>query len=239
MSTAADRAGTLVLRDWGRADYLRVFAAMQAFTEHRDAATPDELWLVEHPAVYTQGVAGKPEHILNPAGIPVVQVNRGGQVTYHGPGQVVIYCLLDISRRRIAVRELVSAIERAMVAALAQWGVSAAARPDAPGVYIGGAKIGAIGLRVTGGCTYHGLSFNVDMDLTPFAGINPCGYAGMAVTRLVDQGVGASRDDVQWLLVECLLAELHYQKSEYGEAAEIERQHAAAIEAHRQRQETP
>ncbi|MGM0564066.1 MAG: lipoyl(octanoyl) transferase LipB [Pseudomonadota bacterium] len=226
----------LVLRDWGRADYLRVFAAMQAFTEARDGDSRDELWLVEHPPVYTQGVAGKPEHILNPSGIPVVPVNRGGQVTYHGPGQVVIYCLLDIRRRRMAVRELVSAIERAMVAALAKWGVSAAARPDAPGVYVEGAKIGSIGLRVTGGCTYHGLSFNVDMDLAPFAGINPCGYAGMAVTQLLDHVAGVTCDDAQRLLVESLLAELHYNGCERADAAAIERLYADAIQAHIERQ---
>lgn len=203
------------IKQLGRAEYAGVFQAMQDFTERRDEATPDELWLVEHPPVYTQGVAGKPEHILNPGNIPVIQVNRGGQVTYHGPGQVVIYFLLDIQRRRLAVRELVSRIERGMIALLADYGIEAVNDPDAPGVYVDGAKIGSIGLRVTKGLTYHGLSLNVDMELSPFYGINPCGYAGMQVTQLGDllgpKGQNIELATVQRQLVEKLVTELEYR----------------------------
>lgn len=220
---------TLRVRDWGRADYLPVFAAMQVFTEQRDSQTWDELWLVEHPPVYTQGVAGKPEHILNPHDIPVIPVNRGGQVTYHGPGQVVIYCLVDVERRKLAVRELVRRIEQAMIAVLAHLGIDAKARSDAPGVYVGEAKIGSIGLRVTQGCTYHGLSFNVDMDLAPFAGINPCGYAGMAVTQLKALCESADMDDVRRLLVETLSAELHYLEIQRCTGAELSESFAEPI----------
>ncbi len=159
------------------------------------AEAPDELWLVEHPPVFTQGQAGKPEHLLHDIGVPVVPIDRGGQITYHGPGQVVIYLLLDLQRRQIKVRDLVHRIEQAVIDLLAEYGVSADRRTGAPGVYVGDAKVAALGLRVRNGCCYHGVSLNVDMDLTPFAAINPCGYAGMAVTQLRDLGVNVTVSD--------------------------------------------
>ena len=157
---------------------------MQEFTEQRDDSSNDELWLVEHPPVFTVGLNGKPEHLLAPGEIPVVHTDRGGQVTYHGPGQIVVYLLLDLKRRHLGVRQLVNIIEQAVIALLAQYGIAARSRRDAPGVYVDGAKIAALGLRVRHGCSYHGLSFNVEMDLTPFQRINPCGYAGLEVTDL-------------------------------------------------------
>lgn len=163
---------------------------MRALTDSRDSETPDQFWLVEHDAVFTQGQAGKPEHLLMPGDIPVVQTDRGGQVTYHGPGQILLYPLLDVRRSKIGVRDLVSALENAVIAVLADYGVSAHARPDAPGVYVkslmGEAKIASLGLRIRRGASYHGVALNVDGDLSAFQRINPCGYAGMAVTRLAD-----------------------------------------------------
>ena len=173
-------------RQLGEVDYLPVFERMKAFTDSRDASTPDELWLLQHPRVFTQGQAGKAEHVLAPGDIPVVQVDRGGQVTYHGPGQWVIYLLVDLRRRNLGVRALVSLIEDAIVELLAEHGIRAAARPDAPGVYVDGDKIASLGLRVRRGCTYHGLSLNVDMDLEPFARINPCGHQGLRVTSMAE-----------------------------------------------------
>lgn len=159
---------------------------MRDLTDTRDETTADQLWLVEHDPVFTQGQAGKPEHLLMPGDIPVVQTDRGGQVTYHGPGQVVLYPLLDVRRSRLGVRDLVSALENAVIAVLAEQGIEARARPDAPGVYVGEAKIASLGLRIRRGASYHGVALNVDADLSPFARINPCGYAGMAMTRLAD-----------------------------------------------------
>ena len=170
----------------GLRDYTPVFAAMQAFTAARDEATEDELWVVEHPPVFTQGMAGKPEHILQADNIPVVQIDRGGQVTYHGPGQLVVYTLIDFKRRGISVRELVSRLENSIIATLADYGIAAAADPKRPGVYVGAAKIASLGLRIKHGAVYHGLALNIDMDLSPFAHINPCGYAGMAMTQMAD-----------------------------------------------------
>ena len=159
---------------------------MRDFTLNRQEDTPDEVWLLEHEAVFTQGQAGKAEHILAAGEIPVVNVDRGGQVTYHGPGQLVAYTLLDIKRLEMGVRDLVSHLEHSVVDVLAQWGVLAYAKPDAPGVYVNGAKIASLGLRIKKGRAYHGLALNVDMDLSPFQRINPCGYAGMAMTQLKD-----------------------------------------------------
>jgi lipoyl(octanoyl) transferase len=167
-----------VVKRLGRVDYEPTFQAMQAFTASRAAETADELWIVEHPPVYTLGQAGKPEHILRDVGIPIVKIDRGGQVTYHGPGQVVIYLLLDLPRRKIKVRELVSAIEQAVIDLLAEHGVTAERRDGAPGVYVGEAKVAALGLRIRNGCSYHGVSLNVDMDLSPFAAINPAAMLG-------------------------------------------------------------
>lgn len=171
----------------GLADYETVWKAMRDFTDSRAATTPDELWFLQHPRVFTQGQAGKAEHVLAPGDIPVIQVDRGGQVTYHGPGQIVGYLLIDLRRRGMGVRELVTAIENSLVDLLAELGIEAAARPDAPGVYLpNGAKIAALGLRVRRGCTFHGLSLNVDMDMEPFGRINPCGFSGLQVAQLRD-----------------------------------------------------
>lgn len=173
----------------GLVEYLPTWRAMQDFTAARGAETPDELWLLEHPPVYTLGLAGKPEHLLCDTGIPLVKIDRGGQITYHGPGQIVAYLLLDLKRRGIGVKELVRRMEQAAIDLLAEYGVKAERRDKAPGVYVGGAKIAALGLRIRNGCCYHGLSLNVDMDLSPFAAINPCGYEGLAVTQTRDQGI--------------------------------------------------
>jgi lipoyl(octanoyl) transferase len=177
---------TVRVRDLGRSQYEIVFEAMKAFTAARTAATPDEIWLTEHEPVFTQGQAGKAEHVLAPGGIPVVQSDRGGQVTYHGPGQIVAYLMLDIRRLELSVRGLVSGIERAVIETLAEYGVAGAPRADAPGVYVAGAKIASLGLRVRRGCSYHGLALNVAMDLEPFGRINPCGLWGVQVTQLAD-----------------------------------------------------
>jgi len=179
-------SGKLRVRVLGRRDYVSVWRAMQAFTENRDIDSGDELWLVEHPPVYTLGLNGKPEHVLDPGAIPVIVVDRGGQVTYHGPGQIVAYALLDLRRLGWGPRQLVMALEQAVIDLLAEHGISAVGRREAPGVYVNEAKIAAVGLRVRRGCCYHGLSFNVAMDLDPFSRINPCGYPGMAVTQLTD-----------------------------------------------------
>lgn len=181
---------------------------MQAFTANRQADTPDELWLVEHPPVYTLGQAGKPEHILHDVGIPIVKIDRGGQVTYHGPGQVVIYLLLDLARLKIKVRELVTAIEQAVIDFLAAQGVTAERHAGAPGVYVGDAKIAALGLKIKNGCSYHGLSLNVDMDLSPFAAINPCGYAGLKVIQTTDLNVPLTPDQAGEQLSQHLLLQL-------------------------------
>ena len=174
----------LLIRDLGLCEYTPVWRAMQDFTNARTADTPDELWVLQHKPVFTQGQAGKPEHVLDPHGIPVIQSDRGGQVTYHGPGQLVIYFLLDVRRRGFGVRALVDLIETSVIAVLASYGVAAELQKGAPGVYVDKRKIAALGLRVRKAGSMHGLSLNVDMDLAPFAYINPCGYAGMEVTQL-------------------------------------------------------
>ena len=186
----------LICQHLGRCDYQPVFEAMQAFTAARDADTPDELWRVEHPPVFTLGLAGKPEHLLAPGAIPVIQTDRGGQVTYHGPGQVVVYCLLDVKRLGLTVRSLVTALEEAVIELLADYRIAAHARPTAPGVYVDDAKIAALGLRIRQGRCYHGVSLNVAMDLEPFTRINPCGYPGLRVTQLRDLGVDLAPDAV-------------------------------------------
>lgn len=191
-------------------DYVEVMARQQAFTDARNAATPDEVWWLEHTPVFTQGQAGRSEHVLAPGDVPVVQSDRGGQVTYHGPGQLVGYLLLDVRRLGLGVRALVSAIENAIIALLAQWDIDAAARPDAPGVYVGGAKIAALGLRVRRGCSYHGLALNVDMDMEPFARIDPCGMAGLAVTQLADLGAPTDMALIRERLGAALVHELDY-----------------------------
>ncbi|GEK72268.1 MULTISPECIES: lipoyl(octanoyl) transferase LipB [Halomonas] len=200
---------SLTLHRLGRQPYEPVWRAMSELTDTRDAETPDQMWLVEHDPVFTQGRAGKPEHLLMPGDIPVVQTDRGGQVTYHGPGQVVLYPLLDVRRAGIGVRELVSALENAAVALLAGYGIEAHARPDAPGVYVGEAKIASLGLRIRRGASFHGIALNVDGDLSPFGRINPCGYAGLAMTRVADLVDDApSVADVGEALAACLAREL-------------------------------
>lgn len=186
----------LVVRRLGRVEYVPTWRAMQDFTARRSADTPDELWLLEHPPVYTQGQAGKPEHLIAATDIPVVPIDRGGQITYHGPGQLVAYVLIDLRRRGYGIRELVTRLEQAVIDLLDAQGVTAIRQSGAPGVYVEGAKIAALGLRVKHGCTYHGLALNVDMDLSPFAAINPCGYPGLAVTQCRDWGLEMRPDAV-------------------------------------------
>jgi len=183
----------VIVRGLGRVAYEPTWRAMQAFTRARACDAEDQLWLLEHPAVYTLGLAGRPEHVLAPGAIPVVRTDRGGQVTYHGPGQAVAYMLLDLRRSGLGVRELVRRIESAAIDVLSGYGIAGGRRPGMPGVYVGEAKIAAIGLRVARGCTYHGVALNVDMDLEPFSRIDPCGYPGLASTRLADLGV---RDNI-------------------------------------------
>ncbi len=197
-------------RRLGQIDYAAALAAMQTFTDTRDAATVDELWALQHPPVFTLGMNGKPEHLLAPGDIPVIPVDRGGQVTYHGPGQVVIYVLVDLRRAQLGVRQLVTILEQAALELLACYGIQGYARPEAPGVYVDGAKIAALGLRVRRGCCYHGLSLNVAMNLEPFRRINPCGYPGLPVTQLRDLGISAAPDAVQEVLVRALRRQLGY-----------------------------
>ncbi len=172
--------------DLGRRDYLPVFEAMKRFNDSRSVDTEDELWVVEHNPVFTQGLAGKAEHLLDAADIPVVQIDRGGQITYHGPGQLVVYTMIDFKRRKTSVRHIVSALENSIIATLAAYGIASAADPQRPGVYVDGKKIASLGLRIKNGSVYHGLALNVDMDLAPFAHINPCGYAGLQMTQIAD-----------------------------------------------------
>lgn len=194
------------VRHLGMADYVTTWRAMQTFTQQRDASTPDEIWLLQHPPVYTQGLAGKPEHLLRAdTGIPVVKIDRGGQITYHGPGQLVAYLLLDMKRRGLSVRPLVRQLEAAVINLLDGFNIAAQYRADAPGVYVNESKIAALGLRIKNGCCYHGLALNIDMDLTPFDAINPCGYAGLQVTQLRDLGVRDAFDSVSEKLTQHLL----------------------------------
>lgn len=200
----------LIIRQLGRADYVPTWEAMQAFTDNRDDDTADELWIVEHPPVFTQGQAGKQEHLLAPGDIPVVPVDRGGQVTYHGPGQLVVYFMINIRRLKIGVRGLVSAIEETVVASLAEYGVESAPRSDAPGVYIGAEKVCSLGLRIRRGCSFHGLALNVNMDLSPFMRINPCGYAGMVMTQTADHNGPTEVEEAAQLIIKYFAAQLQY-----------------------------
>ncbi|WP_174249714.1 lipoyl(octanoyl) transferase LipB [Candidatus Sodalis sp. SoCistrobi] len=197
---------SLVIRQLGLQPYERVSLAMHRFTDARSDASADEIWLVQHPQVFTQGQAGKAEHLLQPGAIPVVQSDRGGQVTFHGPGQQVMYVLLDLRRRRrLGVRNLVTLLEQTVVATLARLSINAHARADAPGVYVGADKICSLGLRIRQGCSFHGLALNVAMDLSPFLRINPCGYAGLRMTQVSELAPGTGIDDVAPLLIaECL-----------------------------------
>jgi len=197
-----------VLRWLGRVEYEPTWRAMQSFTEQRTSETPDEIWSLEHPPVFTLGMNAAPEHLLAPGDIPVVQIDRGGQVTYHGPGQLVVYPLIDVRRAGLGVRQLVMSLESAIIDLLASWNITALARRDAPGVYVEGRKVASIGLRIRRGSSYHGLAFNVAMDLEPFQRINPCGYRGLEVIDLRSLGVNASVQEVAEALQPRLLASL-------------------------------
>ena len=198
----------LQVKPLGRVEYEPTWQAMLTFTTSRTADTPDEIWIVEHPPVFTLGQAGKPEHLLVDVGIPVVKIDRGGQITYHGPGQVVLYLLLDLQRLKIKVRELVTAIEQAVIDFLDASGVKADRLAGAPGVYVGDAKIAALGLKIKNGCSYHGLSLNVDMDLHPFTAINPCGYAGLKVVQTKDFNIPLTAQQAGEQLTQYLLRQL-------------------------------
>ena len=201
----------LRIRRLGLAKFQPTYAAMRQFTSSRLANTPDELWILQHPPVYTTGLAGRPEQLPQDPAIPVARVDRGGQITYHGPGQVVVYTLLDLARRNLRIRELVGLIEQSVIDALAPYGIHAERRRAAPGVYVNGAKIAALGLRVRRGGCYHGLALNVDMDLAPFFAIDPCGYPGLAVTQMRDLGVRATPEEMG----ERLAAQLTYLLAEH------------------------
>jgi lipoyl(octanoyl) transferase len=194
----------ILTREFPNASFDDLAQKMREFTDARDENTPDELWIVEHTPVYTLGQAGKPEHILNPKNIPVIQTDRGGQVTYHGPGQLVIYLLIDIRRKKMGVRSLVTAIENSIIDLLTKYNITARSRRDAPGVYVKDDKICSIGLRIRKGCSYHGLAFNINMDISPFLGINPCGYAGLKMIQLKDFGIEKTPFEIAPELVGCL-----------------------------------
>jgi lipoyl(octanoyl) transferase len=200
----------VIIRRRGLCDYEPIWHEMQSFTLQRDADTPDEIWLLQHPPVFTLGRNAKQEHILNPGNIPVIPIDRGGQVTYHGPGQLMIYTLVNLKRLGLGIRDFVTRLEQAVIDLLAEYDIEAHGRRDAPGVYVGDAKIAALGLRVKHGCTYHGLALNIDMDLSPFDRINPCGYAGLPVTQLQDLGISDSIENISDRFLEHLLANLGY-----------------------------
>ena len=209
-------AHTLLVKHLGRVEYEPTWRAMQQFTESREQGSTSEAWIVEHPPVFTQGQAGKPEHLLAVSEIPVVQSDRGGQVTYHGPGQVVIYLLLNLRDTGMGIRGLVTAIEDSIISMLADHNIDAESRRDAPGVYVDEAKIAALGLRVKRGFTYHGLSFNLDMDLSPFQQINPCGYQGLAVTQGAELGLSLSFDQAAKAILEQLCSRINHQAKSWN-----------------------
>ena len=204
---------SLTIRALGLTDYISTWQAMQAFTQQRDADTPDELWLTEHPPTYTLGLNRREVRLPSRQDIPLVEVDRGGKITYHGPGQVVIYVLIDLKRRGLTVRSLVSAMENSMIDLLAAHGVAAAARADAPGVYVNGAKIASLGLRLKNQRSYHGLALNIDMDLTPFLAIDPCGYQGLRVTQTHDLGLTLTPETAAQQLLDKLSHQLGYTKT--------------------------
>ncbi|HET6629689.1 MAG TPA: lipoyl(octanoyl) transferase LipB [Woeseiaceae bacterium] len=204
----AAAAHRVLVRFLGRQDYEPLWRAMQRFTEERGGCTPDELWLTEHPPVFTLGLNAQREHLLAPGDIPVVQIDRGGQVTYHGPGQLMIYPLIDLKRANVGMRALVTALERSVIDLVAEFGVAAECHAGAPGVYVGERKLASVGLRVRRGASYHGMALNVDMNLEPFARINPCGYAGLEMTDLARLGIRESLDDVAHRMRQILLSRL-------------------------------
>ncbi|TXY23344.1 lipoyl(octanoyl) transferase LipB [Vibrio mimicus] len=209
----------LLVRRLGRRDYTPVWQAMHQFTDQRDSTTRDEVWLVEHNPVFTQGQAGKAEHLLNTGDIPVVQSDRGGQVTFHGPGQLVAYFLIDLRRKHLGVRELVTHIENLVINTLKHYQIDSAARPDAPGVYVQDKKICSLGLRIRKGCSFHGLALNIQMDLTPFLRINPCGYAGMEMVQLSDLYGPIGIEQVEQVLIQELVTLLDYEQVEFSTEA--------------------
>ncbi|ELL0586620.1 TPA: lipoyl(octanoyl) transferase LipB [Vibrio vulnificus] len=211
----------LVVKRLGRRDYLPVWQAMHEFTDKRNEETPDEVWLVEHNPVFTQGQAGKAEHLLNTGDIPVVQSDRGGQVTYHGPGQLVAYFLINLRRKKLGVRDLVTTIEHLVINTLKAYNIDSAARPDAPGVYVEGRKICSLGLRIRKGCSFHGLALNVNMDLSPFLRINPCGYQGMEMVQVSELGGPTDIALVEQQLVKELVNLLGYEQVEFSIEAEV------------------
>ncbi len=205
----------MIIRQLNNSDYVDVWHAMQNFTDNRDENTADELWLVEHPPVFTQGQAGKDEHLLMPGDIPVVKVDRGGQVTYHGPGQQVIYFMINLRRRKMGVRELVTLVEDGIIASMADFGIIAKAKADAPGVYVDDKKVASLGLRIRKGCSFHGLALNVNMDLSPFLRINPCGYQGLEMVQTIDLQGPASVEQAGDSLVKHLSELLQTQNLSY------------------------
>ncbi|HBH7907799.1 lipoyl(octanoyl) transferase LipB [Vibrio parahaemolyticus] len=209
----------LVVKRLGRQDYEPVWKAMHEFTDQRTEETPDEVWLVEHNPVFTQGQAGKAEHLINTGDIPVVQSDRGGQVTYHGPGQIVAYFLINLRRKKLGVRDLVTTIENLVINTLKAYNIDSAARPDAPGVYVDGKKICSLGLRIRKGCSFHGLALNVNMDLTPFLRINPCGYAGMEMVQVSQFNGPSDVETVEKQLIEELVTLLDYERVEFSTEA--------------------
>ncbi|MCZ6827025.1 MAG: lipoyl(octanoyl) transferase LipB [Gammaproteobacteria bacterium] len=206
-----NQPGNVVIKRLGLVEYEPTWRDMQTFTDRRDAQTADEIWLLQHPPVYTLGLNGNPEHLLAPADIPVINIDRGGQVTYHGPGQLVVYPLIDLRRQSLGVRELVSALEQSIIDLATDYGIEANSRADAPGVYVDGRKLASLGLRIRRGCSYHGLAFNIDMDLEPFSRINPCGFEGLEVTQLKDLGGPSDPEQVAIELEPYLLKRLKYK----------------------------
>lgn len=203
-----------LIKHLGLVEYQQTWQSMKQFTGARNAITRDEIWLLQHFPVYTQGLAGKPEHLLHASDIPVVKIDRGGQITYHGPGQIVAYLMLDLRRWKLNVRGLVRLMEQAVIDLLASFGVIAQGREEAPGVYVDGAKIAALGLKIRNGCCYHGLAFNIDMDLAPFAYINPCGFAGLRIIQAKDLGIHAPQSNLERQLAQNLIELLQQHKAE-------------------------
>ncbi len=203
----------LIVRKLGIQDYLVTWEAMRSFTQNRQLETVDEVWLLQHPPVFTQGQAGKSEHILCPADIPVIETDRGGQVTYHGPGQLVMYVLFDLRRLQLSIRQLVSKLEHTVISLLSDFSIMATTRCDAPGVYVDQAKICSIGLRVKKGCTYHGIAFNIDMDLTPFSRINPCGFINLPITQVKNLNQHACYEDIELKIISNLMNNFGYNQA--------------------------
>ncbi len=206
---------SVIIRSLGLRDYGEMWEAMKAFTDSRNESTLDELWLTQHPAVYTQGQAGKTEHLLNPGTIPIQKIDRGGQVTYHGPGQLIAYTLFDLRRLNLSPRQLVNRIENTTIALLAQLDIQARSKPEAPGIYVEKAKIGSIGLRIRKGCSYHGLALNVDMDLEPFKRINPCGCRGLEMTQIKDLSPEVHYSEIEDAIIPYFLENFGYNQHQF------------------------